>query len=280
MGEGDEGRVVVVGTGIEVATLEDNDGGAGGVGGERGLEGFWREVDVVVEGEFFDVIGAETEEVDGAINGAVTVGGEDAGRRGAGETVGFEVDAVLEIDVVAGGGEAGQVGHLTAGNKSEGGGGGQAKELLEPGGGGDFHHGGCGRRGVEAAVLVPGGGEPIGSEGGGEGSADGPGKEAAASHAGEGVAGVGDEVGDDLLGWEGVGVEGLQEAVAEVGGCHGGGDGRGVERVEKVEGGVEGLGEQGAEVGGHGTSLCAMWVSGYPEVAGELGILGGAGKKS
>ena len=101
---------------------------------------------------------------------------------------------------VPGGGEAGDVGHLAAGDEGEAGGGGQAEDVLEPGAGDFFDDGGGGSRGVEPGGLVPGAGEPVGREGGGDGAADHPAEEARTSRADDAAFDVADEVADDLGG--------------------------------------------------------------------------------
>src|ERR1700729_2263974 len=90
--ERDEGREVVEGAEVEVAGLEDDDGGCGGVGFFRLLWGFFWEGG---GGESDDVFFAEAEEANGAVDGAVFLGaGEDADEGGAGEAVVLDVPSV------------------------------------------------------------------------------------------------------------------------------------------------------------------------------------------
>ena len=123
---------------------------------------------------------AEAEETKGADEGSVFFGaGEDADGGGAGEAFVFDVPAVAGEDSVARGGEGGDVGHLGSGNEGEAGRGGEVEDFFEPSAGGLFDDGGCGGAGVEAGILIPGGGEPVGSERGGERTADDPAEETA-----------------------------------------------------------------------------------------------------
>ena len=74
--------------------------------------------------------------------------------------------------------------------------------------------------GVNAGVLVPGGGQPIGGERGGNGAAHYPGVEASAGVAHDAAGGIGDQIGDHLLrrravvgqGTRHAGAQGLQAA--------------------------------------------------------------------
>ena len=123
---------------------------------------------------------AEAEEANGAVDGAVLLGaGEDADGGRAGEAVLLDVPVVACEQGVAGGCEAGGVCHLRSGDEGEAGGGGEMKKLLEPSACCFLDDGCCGGAGEETGVLIPCGGEPVGSESGGERAADDPTVEAA-----------------------------------------------------------------------------------------------------
>jgi hypothetical protein len=152
---------------------------------------------------------------------------------------------------VTGGGEAGDVGHLAAGDEGEAGGGGEVEDVFEPGAGDLFDDGGGGAYGVERGVLVPGGGEPIDGESGRERASVDPAKEASAGDLVEAAVDCGDEVFDDLWGFDaGVG-EGYGEARAKGVQSCAGGYGDDVFRGEVVEG----VGEDGLECGLQGGVL-------------------------
>jgi hypothetical protein len=73
------------------------------------------------------------------------------------------------------------------------------QDFLEPAAGGLFDYCGGGRAGVEAGVLIPGGGEPIGSKGCGQGTADDPAEESPAGRAEDTAFDSSDEIADDLF---------------------------------------------------------------------------------
>ncbi len=129
--ERDERGEVVEGAEVEVAGLEDDDGGGCGFGFEGLFERLFGEAAVGVGGECGDVFFAEAEEANGAVNGAVFFGaGEDADGGGAGETVLLDVPVVAREKSVTRGCEAGGVCHLGSGDEGEAGGEGKVEELL------------------------------------------------------------------------------------------------------------------------------------------------------
>lgn len=81
---------------------------------------------------------------------------------------------------MAGGGEAGEVGHCCAGDDGAGGLFGEVEEIAEPGEGDILKDGGGGGHDAEGGVLIPGADHPTGGEGGGGGAAGDEAEEAAA----------------------------------------------------------------------------------------------------
>jgi hypothetical protein len=114
---------------------------------------------------------------------------------------------------VAGGEEAGYVGHLAAGDEGEAGGRGEVKQVFEPGADNFFDDGGSGGAGVHSGVLVPGGGEPVGGESGGERAADDPSEEAGAG----GVDDAAVDCFDEVIDYFGGVLSGVVEGKREVG---------------------------------------------------------------
>ena len=89
---------------------------------------------------------------------------EDANRRRAGQAVAVDVPAGFGEHVLAGGRERGDVRHLAAGHERERCAVGDAEQLLQPRAR-DLLDDRCRWTGyVQAGVLIPGGGEPVGGE--------------------------------------------------------------------------------------------------------------------
>jgi len=123
---------------------------------------------------------------------------------------------------MARGEEAGDVGHLAAGDEGEAGGRRKVEQVFEPGAYNFFDYGGCGRGCIHSGVLVPRGGEPVGGESGGERAADDPAKETGAGGVDDAALHCFHEVVDDFGGVSPGVVEGKGKFLSqggEVGGC-------------------------------------------------------------
>jgi hypothetical protein len=106
---------------------------------------------------------------------------EHPDRRRAGHPVALDIPALAGQQVVASGGEGGDVGHLAAGHHGEGGRRGQAEEVEEPGAHRLLDDRGGRADGVQPGVLVPGRGQPVSGDGDGQGRADHEAEEAGRS---------------------------------------------------------------------------------------------------
>ena len=118
--------------------------------------------------------------------------------------------------------KAGDVGHLAAGDEGEAGGRWNVEQIFEPGAHNLFDYGGGGRGGVHSGVLIPGGGEPVGGQGGGERAADYPAEETRAGGVDDAALDCFYEVVDDSGGVSAGVFEGEGEVFSqggEVGGC-------------------------------------------------------------
>src|SRR5208282_3905968 len=96
----------------------------------------------------------------------------DVDGRSAEEAIGFDVPSCVGEDAMTCCGEAGEVGHLAAGDVAETHGWGQAGKLTQPGTGDLLDHRDQGGQHVDAAVLIPCGDEPIGGKCGGKTASD------------------------------------------------------------------------------------------------------------
>ncbi len=158
--------------GVDVAGLSADDAGSlmrAQVVGQR----VGAHAALVVGRDFVHAIGAETEQAQGHGDGVMRFFVDcDLDGRSAEETVGFDVPACVGEDAMTGSGEAGEVGHLAAGDEAEAHGGGQAGELAQPGAGDLLDDRDQGGQHVDAAVLIPCGDEPVGGECGGKSASD------------------------------------------------------------------------------------------------------------
>ena len=120
---------------------------------------------VIVGGYNLEHVGAEAEQPQGTIDGHVTLRTDDhSDLRGAPQSLPGEIPSGSSKHLVSGGGEAGHVRHLTAGHESNRRLGRQAEEIFEPPGGYVLDNGGRRAGDIGERVLVPCGGEPIGSQ--------------------------------------------------------------------------------------------------------------------
>src|SRR5579871_6028291 len=144
---------------------------------------------------------ANAEEPDRAFDGAVALAArKDRNGRRAGEAALLDVPAAARKQPMAGGGETGDVGHLAAGDESEAGRSRKTENLLQPSAGYFLGDRGGGTGSVEACVLVPRSGEPVGGERRREGAADHPGEETAPGAADQAGLDIARQFGDHLLG--------------------------------------------------------------------------------
>ena len=143
--------------------------------------------------------GAEAEVAQGHGDGLVVLGaGQDPQPRGAHQAALGHAPAGPPQHLVAGGGQAGEVGHRAAGDEADRGVGGQAEQVQQPGRG-DLLDGGA-RRGEPAQqrVLVPGGDEPVRRQRRGQRPADDEPEEPPRRHRRQPGVDGGGEVVDDV----------------------------------------------------------------------------------
>ena len=148
-----------------------------------------------------DLVGAQTEEPERSIDRDVALGtDEDADAWSALEAAAGEIPAgALEL-VVPCRCERGHMGHLTAGDEACRDAGGQHEELAQPVQA-DLLDNGRARPGDdEPGVLIPGRGEPVGSQRGGQRAADHEAEVAATAGGDHARLGGGDQLCDHLLG--------------------------------------------------------------------------------
>ena len=139
---------------------------------ERVAERVGAQPALVVGGDDRDLVGADAQVAERDVDGDVALGTDhDPQRRRAGQPGALDVDADAGQHVVAGGGEADDVRHLGAGHQAERHAGRQAEQVDEPGADDLLGDGRGGAHDAEGHVLVPGGGEPVGGERGGQGAA-------------------------------------------------------------------------------------------------------------
>ena len=183
----------IEGAAVDLAGLRADDGGAVG-GGERLAQRRGPHAALGVGVDAHDAVGPEAEQPHRAQDGDVEVGvGQQADGRRAGQPARLDVPPRAREHVVARGGQAGGVGHLTAGGDGERRRRGHAQQLGQPPADDLLGHGG-GRRGdVQDRVLVPGRGEPVGRQGGREGAAEDEAEEARRLAGHEPGTGPGDE---------------------------------------------------------------------------------------
>ena len=190
----------------------------------------------------------------GKVSGQVALGaGEDANRRCAGEALAGDVPSLSREHRMTRRGEGCDVRRLAARGESEAGVGRKVEKVFEPASAGLFDHGGSGAAGIDAGILVPGAGEPVGGERRRERASYDPAEEASSRGASDAAVDPPEEVAENGLGIDGISVERKAQARAKLlerGGC-----GNGVIGGEVAQSGVEGLLEQWSEVricGGHG----------------------------
>jgi hypothetical protein len=200
VGEVDDRADRVDGTGVDVARLSAHDHRPA-LRGQCAAQRVHPHSALVVGLDHDDRVGAEAEEPERPVDGVVPVGArEDAERWRAGETAFLDVPAGAAQHLVPGGGERGEVGHLRAGDEPDGRVPRQAEEVEQPAAGDLLDRGGGRAHRVEAGVLVPGGGEPVGGERGGRDAADHETEVPAAAGGDQSGRGRGRERGDHVGG--------------------------------------------------------------------------------
>ena len=130
---------------------------------------------------------------------AIAAGQQADGGR-AGKAARFHVPSAAFQHRVPRSGEAGDMRHLASGDEGETRARGDAQQFLEPLAGDLFHQRGGGPGGVEARVLVPRGGEPVGCEGRGNAAAHHPTVEAPAGRGDNAARGIAHQIFDHLRG--------------------------------------------------------------------------------
>ena len=99
------------------------------------------------------------------MDGDVRRGADDeVHRRRAGQAVFLDVPSGAAQHAVTRRGQRGEVGHLSAGDEADAGRARQVEELEQPFAGDVLDDRGRGRGGVDAGVLIPGAGQPVGRE--------------------------------------------------------------------------------------------------------------------
>ncbi len=199
--EGDQLGEGIEGAAVHVARLEHHDRGPLRLPVQRIPQRVRRELPGGIARQDDDVGDPDAEELCRAGGGAVHfIRGEEPDPGCAGQAFAVDVPSGSRKHRMPRRGQAGDVGHLAAGHQRKRGRRGEAEHVLEPGAADLFDHGGRGTTGVEAGVLVPGCGEPIGSEGGGEAGPDHPAVEAAPGAAQEAAGGAAGQLVDDADG--------------------------------------------------------------------------------
>ena len=181
---------------MHVAGLQADDGGAAVARLESRGERGGLDPALVVGGDRLG--GAEAQVAQREVDGVVPLGADqDAYAGRVGQALGDEVPAVAAQHLVAGGGQAGEVGHRPAGHEADGTAGRQAEQVQQPGLGEVLHGRVGGGEQPQPGVLVPGADQPVHREGGRVGAPDDEAEEATTRDRGQpGVAGGGQLVDD------------------------------------------------------------------------------------
>ncbi len=189
----------VEGAGMDVTGLEDHDRGTGTAGRQGAAQGRGLDASLVVRGH--QVGCAEPEVAQREVDGQVPVrAGDDVDGGSAGEAVAGGVVPGAPQRLVAGGGEAGEVGHRGAGGEPDRAFPRQAEQVEQPGPGDLLRRRVRRGHGTHHTVLVPGADQPVGGQGGRFGAADDEAEEAAAGKGGESRLARGGQQVDDLGG--------------------------------------------------------------------------------
>ena len=234
MGQGDQLGKGIEGAAVDVARLEHHDRGPPGLA-RQGVAAASSGASCPGES-----LGSTTmfavpmpRQLGRARRGAVHfTRGEDAETRRAGQPVAIDVPARAREHGVPRRGQAGDVGHLAAGDEREGRWRRQAEHVLEPGAADLLDHGGRRATGIQPRVLVPCRREPVGGERRGKAGTDHPAVEAAPRAAQEAAGRIARQLVDDGDRVDALVRQRAREAPSQLGEWRGGTHGCGIERPE------------------------------------------------